>query len=283
MRQYPIQKPEMSNETPNGAPPDSGPRVGEGLSTFGIGRPSKFDLQTANDLFQEYEKGKDPRTLGKINDLKLGIMKRSAEEELAKLDPPRTRAEIEAEMAANLPAGTQGNDHLPYVIVSYLRNVEKLEAGRDAERAAARRETADKVAALRVEVAGAEAVPAPTAATPATVENPPPAVPGNRPASEKGGTAAPKETAAGPAAAETPSDKARKTVETDPKSAAILEKNRQFVNGKMQEIAQCLTGAKDGGRLLRLLANPTPENVSDFQKSLGMPATGPNRVDGRFG
>lgn len=105
----------------------------EGLRPFSFSGANKFELQTANDLFELYGAEKDPRTLGKINALRLDMMKRAAEAEIAKLTPARTREQIEAEMRERQVSKAQANDELAYVLVTYLSNVEKLEADRRAE------------------------------------------------------------------------------------------------------------------------------------------------------
>ena len=85
-----------TEKTPEVAAPLPG---SEGLKPFAWNGTNKFDLQTANDLFEELAKDpKNPQVLGKINALKLDVMKRAAEAEIAKLTPVRNRSQIEAEM-----------------------------------------------------------------------------------------------------------------------------------------------------------------------------------------
>lgn len=124
----------------------------EGLRPFSFQGANKFELQTANDLFDAYAADKDPRTLGKINALKLDMMKRAANAEIAKLEPKRTRADIEREMSENQVSKEQANDELAYVLVTYLQNVEKLENKRESEKASATAQTKAEVSNLKKEV-----------------------------------------------------------------------------------------------------------------------------------
>lgn len=139
---------------PTDKKPENAPLPGsEGLRPFSIQGANKFELQTANDLFEAYAADKDPRTLGKINALKLEVMKRAANAEIAKLDPKRTRADIEREMTENQVSKEQANDELAYVLVTYLQNVEKLEAKREAEKAATQSKTVAETKTLKADVA----------------------------------------------------------------------------------------------------------------------------------
>lgn len=84
-------------------------------------------------------------------------MKRSAEGELARLEVPRTREEIEQDLDDPRTPANMKNEKLPYVLVTYLRNVEKLAEMRrqEVERVAA--ETKAKADALKAEVQTATA------------------------------------------------------------------------------------------------------------------------------
>ncbi len=113
---------------------------------------SKFELQTANDLFERYSSEKDPRILGKLNALRLDVMKRAAEAEIAQLEPKRTRAQIEAEMRERQVSKTQANDELAYVLATYLSHIERLADERRAEVVKVEKATGENVQALKIEV-----------------------------------------------------------------------------------------------------------------------------------
>ncbi len=106
----------------------------------------------ANDLFLAYERTRDPVVLGKLNELRLDAMKRSAEGELAKLEVPKSRTEIEREMDDPRIPQAFKNEKLPYVLVTYIQNVEKLAGARRQEVERVTVETKTKTDALKSEM-----------------------------------------------------------------------------------------------------------------------------------
>lgn len=215
----------------------------EGLRPFSWSGVNKFDLQTANDLFEKYATEKDPRTLGEINALKLDVMKRAAEAEIAKLTPPRTRAEIEAEMARNQVSKAQANDELAYVLVTYLKNAEKLFADRAADVAAVEKKVADDVAALKAEVKAAKKSD-------------------KKDAAPKGAEA--KE-------AELDAD--------ERKSAEFIKQHRAEIDALVAK----LPAGKAKETFPSLLNRPTKANVILLQAEIGLKGNGDRGSDGRFG
>lgn len=280
-----------SNETASGKP--------EGLTTFGIGSPSKYELQKANDLFLEYRESKDPRTLGKLNSLRLDAMKNAAEAEFQKLDPPRTRAQVEGEMDARRIGHEQANDYLAYILVTYLRNVENLQSEREKAVKGVVAEASAATQALRAEVA-----PGKADEQTRTQENPKPGItttearteprinPTPKPAADSqpraGGEAAPKAEASGavgekfPVERITRTESAGKPAAEKPKSpeeerrADHIEKlNRAFMDANAREIGTLILkiGNQDEQKTLSgLIKNYRQESIVAFQKAIGMPA-----------
>ena len=79
-------------------------------------------------------------------------MKKSAEGEIKRLDSGKTRSEIESELDdSRTPAGMK-NEKLPYVLVTYIRNVENLAKSREAEVSAVVTETKERTAELKDDV-----------------------------------------------------------------------------------------------------------------------------------
>lgn len=79
-------------------------------------------------------------------------MKSSAEAELARLEKPQTREEIEAQMTLDKASKSAANDRLSYVLVTYIRNVENLDAKRKTEVATITEGTSARVSALKSDV-----------------------------------------------------------------------------------------------------------------------------------
>lgn len=223
----------------------------EGLKPFGWNGANKFELQTANDLFDAYSIDKDPRTLGKINALKLDIMKRAAEAEIAKLTPERTRAQIEAEMKEKQVSSAQANDELAYVLVTYLRNIEKLGKEREsavaAETAKANAEQAKLKASLPAVAPAAETV----IVKPAVKE------------------------------ASKPADKAPEAA-LDPeelKSEKFIKEHRAEIDALVAKIPEGNAKTTFSG----LLDKPTKASVTVLQTEIGLKVGTKDGADGRFG
>lgn len=202
----------------------------EGLRPFSFSGANKFELQTANDLFELYGAEKDPRILGKINALRLDMMKRAAEAEIAKLTPARTREQIEAEMSERQVSKAQANDELAYVLVTYLSNVEKLESNRRAEVAETERLAKERAEALKTEV---------DSKTP------------GKAGKTKGGKAPEKKGAAG-----------EKPEEADgKKNAEFIERHRARIDALLAKLPEGEAKAK----IPSLLLKPNGENVREIQ------------------
>lgn len=79
-------------------------------------------------------------------------MKRSAEVELTRLEVPRTREEIEQDLDDPRTPADMKNEKLAYVLVTYLRNVEKLTEARRQEVEMVAADTKIKADALKEDV-----------------------------------------------------------------------------------------------------------------------------------
>ncbi len=238
-----------TDKTPEASAPLPG---SEGLKPFTWNGANKFDLQTANDLFEELAKDpKNPHLLGKINALKLDVMKRAAEAEISKLTPARTRAQIETEMKEKQVSKAQANDELSYVLVTYLQNVEKLAKEREAAKAAVTVEAKDAATKLKAEL--------PPAATKA-------------------------ETVVVPA-------KAAEAVKPDAKNpekevSAEEIKSAKFIKEHRAEIDVLVAKLPEGtakSTFPGLLDKPTKENVTVLQTEIGLKAEAKGGADGQFG
>lgn len=226
----------------------------EGLKPFAWNGANKFDLQIANDLFEELSKDpKNPQILGKINALKLDVMKRAAEAEISKLTPARTRTQIEAEMKERQVSKAQANDELSYVLVTYLQNVEKLAKERDAAKAAVTVETKDSAAKLKAELPAA----APKSETVVVTAKP-------------AGKESVRQEAKAPEA---------EASAEELKSAKFIKEHRAEIDALIAKIPE--GNAKT--TLPGLLDKPTKENVTVFQAEIGLKAGVAGGADGRFG
>lgn len=237
-----------TEKTPEVAAPLPG---SEGLKPFAWNGTNKFDLQTANDLFEELAKDpKNPQVLGKINALKLDVMKRAAEAEIAKLTPVRNRSQIEAEMKERNVSKNQANDELAYVLVTYLQNVEKLAKEREAAKAAVIVEAGKATAKLKAEV----------------------------------GTPAPKSETV---VVEKPAAKLKAETKTPEKEASAEElKSAKFIKEHRAEIDALVAKMPEGNAKSTfpgLLDKPTKENVTVLQTEIGLKAGAKGGADGQFG
>ena len=228
--------------TTDKTPETSAPLPGsEGLKPFAWNGANKFDLQTANDLFEELSKDpKNPHLLGKINALKLDVMKRAAEAEISKLTPARTRAQIETEMKEKQVSKAQANDELSYVLVTYLQNVEKLAKERESAKAAVTVEAKDSAAKLK-------------ASLPATAPNAETVVVAAKPTGKE---------AVKPA---------EKTSEKDASAEEL--KSAKFIKEHRAEIDALVAKLPEGNAkstLPGLLDKPTKENVTVLQTEVGL-------------
>ncbi|MFZ3232113.1 MAG: hypothetical protein WA194_00990 [Patescibacteria group bacterium] len=79
-------------------------------------------------------------------------MKRSAEAELTLLEVPRTREEIEQDLDDPRTPANMKNEKLSYVLVTYLRNVERLAETRRQEVEMVAADTKTKTDALKEDV-----------------------------------------------------------------------------------------------------------------------------------
>lgn len=220
----------------------------EGLKPFTWSGANKFDLQTANDLFEELAKDpKNPQILGKINALKLDVMKRAAEAEISKLTPVRTRAQIEAEMKERQVSKNQANDELAYVLVTYLQNVEKLAKDREEAKTTVTADTKAAAAKLKTEL--------PTVAPKAeTVVTEP------KPAAKEG-------------------EKKEPLSPEELKSAAFIKEHRAEIDALVAKLPDGNAKSSMPG----LLDEPTKNNVVVFQTEIGLKVGVKNGADGRFG
>lgn len=234
----------------------------EGLKPFTWNGANKFDLQTANDLFEELSKDpKNPQILGKINALKLDVMKRAAEAEISKLEPKTTRIQIEAEMKNKEVSKEQANDELAYVLVTYLQNVEKLAKERQAAKASVTVEAKDSAAKLKTELP---------------------------PVAAKAETVVPDAKTAKPAADTVVKEPKPRTIEGEKKETLSPEelKNAKFIKEHRAEIdslVKKLPDEKAKSTLSGLLDKPTRNNVITIQTEIGLKEGEKNGADGQFG
>lgn len=241
--------PNTGTMTTEKSPEASAPLPGsEGLKPFAWNGINKFDLQTANDLFEELAKDpKNPQVLGKINALKIDIMKRAAEAEIAKLTPVRNRSQIEAEMKERNVSKNQANDELAYVLVTYLQNVEKLAAERETAKAAVTAEAGKASAKLKAEVAA----PAPKSET-VVVDK---------------------------AAKPEPKVSEKEASNEELKSAKFIKEHRAEIDALVAKMPEGNAKSTFPG----LLDKPTKENVTVLQAEIGLKAGVKGGADGQFG
>lgn len=246
--------------SPENAHEQSSPLPGsEGLKPLSWSGASKYELQIANDLFEELAKDpKNPQILGKINALRLDIMKRAAETEISKLEPKTTRSQIEAEMRQRQVSKAEANDTLAYVLVTYLQNVEKLAAARVAEKGAVTVVTQAETGKLKSDVRKGDAPKSETVVAPAK------------------GAEAPRDATKPEAEKPKPAAEAPKSPE-EAKSAAFIKDRRAEIDALIAKLPDGETKAK----FAQYVDKPTKENVTQLQSAMGL-KPGANGADGQF-
>lgn len=185
-------------------------------------------------------------------------MKRSAEVELTLLDPPKTRSEIEREMDDPRIPHAFKNEKLPYVLVTYIRNVEKMAEARrqEVERIAA--ETKARTDALKTEM------PSPTSA------------PGAETKSSAGQDETPLYEFLKP---ETAPEGERKS--TVPEGVKVVDApldreetiSKNFIAANRKEIDELIgkiPNPKVQEAMITLLKGPTKPNIRIFQEGINM-------------
>lgn len=199
-------------------------------------------------------------------------MKSSAEAELLRLDQPQTREEIEARMAQEKVSKSAANDRLPYVLVTYIRNVENLDAKRKTEVARITEDASAQVSALKSDVRSLSDRPWFEFGRDWDDETGmPPEEPPLRNLTEKAGKSQASENGVSPDAGKVPRaqpETSRETLDSEG------QKNRKFIQENRSEIdrliAKLPAGEKNQAAKI-LIENPKTDNIWLFQeKVLGM-------------